>query len=124
MRIFIPEIGTRFTLAKDWTFKIINEQRNAGLAKLKNVTGGDYYYPFGTQEDNSYDGGYGYRYSRGRVPVDPGEHTFPAGTSFEVDRIYVRKGYEEFSSVTFKTYIKRKMLRFFARLDDVNKIEF
>lgn len=118
MRVFVPELGTVLTLAEDWTFKIINEARNAGLAKLQGVMEGDYYFPFGTAEKSPYDG----RQWR-REPKDPGSYTFPAGTSLEVDRIYVRKGNEEYSSLTFKTRVNGKVLRFFAKLDDVNRIE-
>lgn len=122
MQMFIPELGTVFTLAEDWTFKVINEERNKSLAKLMGSPhSDDYYFPFGTKDSDEY---YVNRYGRKRVPIDAGEHTFPAGTSFEVDRIYVRKGNEDFSSVTFKTRVNGKTVRFFAKLDDVNKIVF
>lgn len=119
MRLFIPEIGTILTLAEDWTFKVVNEQRNAGLAEIQGLTTGDYYHPFGTTESDEWRGKFGQR----RVPNDAGSYTFPAGTSLEVDRIYIRKGNEDFSSVTFKTRVKGKVLRFFAKLDDVDKME-
>lgn len=118
MRVFIPEIGTVLTLAAPWEFKLINENRNAGIAKLLGANG-DYYYPWGTTETNEWAN----TYNRQRKPNDPGSYAFPAGTNLEVDRIYVRKGNEEFSSVTFKTHVGNKVLRFFAKLDDVNRIE-
>jgi hypothetical protein len=121
MRMFVPEIGTVFTLAEPWTFKVVNETRNRGLADLMGVKGGDYYFPFGTKENDEYGGS---RYYGRRIPKEAGEYTFPAGTSLEVDRIYVRKGNEDFSSLTFKTRVNGKVLRFFAKLEDVNKIEF
>lgn len=120
MRVFIPELGTILTLAQPWTFTIINENRNRGLAALRGVKNPDYYFPFGTEENKEISGGWNYRQ---RVPVDPGTHTLEAGTNLEVDRIYVRKGNEEFSSVTFKMRVGSKMIRFFAKLDDINKIE-
>lgn len=120
MRVYIPELGTVLTLAEDWTFKVINERRNKGLAEVMGITVHDYYFPFGTKERDEWGDA---RYGSRRQPTDPGSYTFPAGTSFEVDRIYVRKGNEEFSSVTFKTRIKSKTLRFFAKLDDVNRME-
>lgn len=49
--------------------------------------------------------------------------TFPRGTVLEIDRIYIRKNAAEFSSVTFKIREKNKVLRFWAKLEDVNKIE-
>lgn len=65
--------------------------------------------------------------------------TLPKGVILQVDRIYIRKGSSDFSSITFyakelgeinitsrwsgKT-TKRKALRFWANLKDCNKIEF
>jgi cytochrome c1 len=65
--------------------------------------------------------------------------TLPAGTILQVDRIYIRKGASNYSSVTF--YCKslpsvsindrfnpkkkpNKAVRFWVKLDDCNKIEF
>lgn len=123
MQMFIPEIGTVITLAEDWTFKVVNEARNQSLAKLmQDPHAADYYHPFGTKENDEFgvsSSGY-YR----RIPIDPGTYTFKTGTSMEVDRIYVRKGNEDFSSVTFKARVGNKVVRFFAHLNDVNKIVF
>ena len=65
--------------------------------------------------------------------------TIPAGSILKVDRIYIRKGAKDFSSITF--YVRglgeitrtenwtnrkttRKSLRFWAKLADCNTIEF
>lgn len=125
MKIFIPELGTILTLAEDWTFKVVNENRNTSLAKLQGVKG-DYYYPWGTREvpaDDLLDDRYNYSPGPRRRPVDPGNYTIAAGTSLEVDRIYIRKGAADFSSVTFKGRVGGKLIRFFAKLDDVNRME-
>lgn len=55
------------------------------------------------------------------VPV-----TWPKGTVLKIDRIYIRKGLEDFSSLTFTTKPEgmKKQVRFWAKLADVNKIEF
>jgi hypothetical protein len=54
--------------------------------------------------------------------------TLAAGTGLRVDRIYVRKGIADFDSLTFVvTDSPQKVLkgkRFWAKLADVNKIEF
>lgn len=65
--------------------------------------------------------------------------TLPAGTVLAVDRIYIRKGASDFSSITFfakqlgEVEIKNrwsgkskkvKALRFWAKLSDCNTIEF
>lgn len=64
----------------------------------------------------------------------------PAGTILKVDRIYIRKGLKDFSSITFfaeglgevevmrgynwsKKKKKQKSLRFWVKLSDCNKIE-
>lgn len=65
------------------------------------------------------------------------EFTFRAGTELKFDRYYIRQGSPTFDSVTFRTNCwvsqlgdplfsasrKLKNLRFWAKLDDVNRIE-
>ena len=50
----------------------------------------------------------------------------PSGTELKVSRIYIRQGASNYSSVTFYAKIPgvKKSIRFFAKLRDVNKIEF
>lgn len=57
----------------------------------------------------------------------------PAGSLLSIDRIYIRKGVKEFSSLTFylkettwKPLAKKKKgaTRFWAKLQDVNNVEF
>lgn len=68
------------------------------------------------------------------------EYTLPAGSILTLDRIYIRKGVSDFSSLSFN--LNRKSVnpdfsmfaknihtqpgrcRFWAKLEDVNKIEF
>ena len=65
--------------------------------------------------------------------------TLPKGTVLAVDRIYIRKGASDFSSITFfakglgETEVKNrwsgrttkwKAQRFWAKLSDCNQIEF
>lgn len=63
-----------------------------------------------------------------------GTHTFPKGAVLIVDRIYIRQGQDDFDSVTFRAKHyhsaqqtgfgkKGKMVRFWAKLDDVNRME-
>ena len=122
MNLYIPELGTVLVLAKDWTFHVENEKRNAGLAVVmgRKADKDSYYWPFGSTDNPFIEGRWG---GRQQVPVDPGPYTFPKGTELVVDRIYIRKGNEEFSSVTFVTRHGGKQLRFFAKLDDVNRME-
>ena len=133
MKLYIPEIGNQLRLTVDWTFDLYNEYRNATL--LEKI--GD-----------SRDAGW-YQRNIGGSPC-----TIPAGAVLKVDRIYIRKGISEYSSITFcwvgertepkvekhtETHydsfgkpslvpyihkIPRKPVRFWAKLDDVNNIEF
>lgn len=51
--------------------------------------------------------------------------TIPKGCELTVDRIYIRKGGKDFSSISF--YVKgldKTRKRFWAKLDDCNKINF
>lgn len=65
--------------------------------------------------------------------------TLPKGTVLSVDRIYIRKGASDFSSLTFYVHecplpeltpakkgggFKKGRKRFWAKLDDVNRIRF
>jgi hypothetical protein len=77
-----------------------------------------------------------------RIGKDKLEVTLPAGTILSVDRIYIRKGASDFSSITFYAKSlgeiqrqtsrwsrdqkpkKKKSLRFWAKLEDCNKINF
>lgn len=57
--------------------------------------------------------------------------TLPKGTQLKIDRIYIRKGQDEYSSITFyiedcpdKTFKPKKKIRFWVKLSDVNNIIF
>lgn len=133
-RFNIPEIGTKIVLDEDWTFDLYREYRNWTLLEVLEITK--------TYDDDKY-------YSR-----TPTIHriTLPKGTMLTVDRIYIRKGAKEFSSVTFnmpkrttskKTVTRRatyiggpddgkviqwdatkpaRGVRFWAKLADVNRM--
>jgi len=132
MKLYIPEISDEIRLTADWTFDLYNEDRNSSLMEkigdVRKVTwgGGNY----------------------GSIPC-----TIPAGAILKVDRIYIRKGNKEYSSLTFhwkgealpakmepdsdwdnltRTLVPngkffkvpRIPIRFWAKLADVNNIEF
>lgn len=57
------------------------------------------------------------------------EHVFmtiPKDAVLKVDRIYIRKGKGDYSSITFYTQFpgEKKKVRFWAKLEDCNKIKF
>jgi hypothetical protein len=122
MKLYIPEIGDQLRLTEDWTFGLYNEDRNETLMEK-----------IGDRRKVTW-GGAGYS----TIPC-----TIPAGATLKVDRIYIRKGISEYSSITFlwvgerteprmgqkywstvEVKIPRKPVRFWAKLDDVNNIEF
>ena len=121
MKLYIPEIGNSITLTEPWTFDLYNESRNESLMEKvgdvrKSTWGGNNY---------------------GSIPC-----TIPAGATLKIDRIYIRKGGRDYSSITFlwtgealpakiekyldgSTYkVPRIPIRFWAKLEDVNRIEF
>lgn len=123
-RLYVPAIGDRLELVEPWTFKLHNERRNTTL-----------FAALGLKYTDSYDWiGHG-RY--GDKPVDV---TLPAGAVLRVDRIYIRQGLDEFSSLSFfvegtSATVKKlwtddnsgkhkRAVRFWAKLDDCNRIVF
>ena len=117
-RFFVPEIGTFIKLTEDWTFRLHYEYRNESLLNL-----------FGKTFDwREYD-------KRGEKV---GNVTLKAGTELSVNRVYIRQGAKEFSSITFYLNPKSEVtlegkncghravskgkVRFWAKLGDVNKM--
>lgn len=113
--LYLPEIGDELKLTKDWAFDLFDEYRNSGL--WKQVTG--------NESSRSY------RDKMTSVPV-----TLPKGTILAVDRIYIRKGAADFSSLSFRivshadwkkeknSFGSKHIFRFWAKLKDCNTIEF
>lgn len=134
MKMYIPELGDRIVLTKDWSFQLFNEHRNSGLINLLGVKfKGDYYVYNGKQYFHASKTWNRYDVINGRVPgvtfvKETGiEVSLKAGQVLTVDRIYVRKGASDFSSITFNYIGAPKgsgRVRFWAKLADVNTIEF
>lgn len=146
MQLFIPRLGDTLTLSKDWTFSVLNEYRNVSLLAYMDIRS-----PHGsTYVDEKKDL---YRFYREHYPnVQRWPCTLGKGVQLRVDRIYIRKGARDFDSVSFllrnasvagydievtnwaidgrtrrpttHTYREpKKQVRFFAPLDDVNRME-
>lgn len=106
MRIWIPRIGDALLLDVPWTFKLHDESRNDGmrdaLGHPKRVD---------------------WRDNRAAVDV-----TLPKGVELVVDRVYIRQGADEFSSLSFvvKDHPDADSSivgeRFWAKLDEVNNM--
>lgn len=115
MKLFIPTVGSKFKLTKDWSFSVYSDYRNKSLAKFKNS-------PY---EFNDY-------YSATKV----GFLTIPADSVIKIERIYIRKGKEDYDSLTFsikstsleldpdKKKLHKTVARFWSKLEDCNQIEF
>lgn len=111
MKMFIPTIGTVFTLTKNWEFDIYEEYRNYACLQLL----------FPNQKIGKY-GKYG-------TPTPPRKFAFKKGSVLKVDRIYIRKSKAEYDSVSFVLQhdasgeISKKP-RFWVKLADVNTITY
>lgn len=136
-KFYIPDIGEEIKLDKDWTFALYDESRNSGLVKLvwpehEEMAKAEFEknkIEYEKKHNHSYGdfeyGNYYYNFSGQRCK----NVTLNAGTILKVDRIYIRKGKSDYSSITFvltkTTQFKTKNKpRFWVKLDDVNKIEF
>lgn len=151
MKLFIPELGTQLKLTKDWRISVMNERRNyslldaftdssnqlirkaerlqyeiCGWQKTEiNEENKRHYYPnYGLSWDEAVEFYNKYRHLiDSKKPWNTHEEiTIPKGTILEIDRIYIRQGNAGCSSVTFKIRAK-KVLRFWASLEQVNNIE-
>jgi hypothetical protein len=157
MKLYVPEIGDHVRLTDDWTFTLYNEHRNTSLwnhfeceiapevihqRAAKDALRNE----LKKLENKMYPGNVYWRRNSGH-PVDPAdearhtelydllrreEHTtvlIPSGSVLSVDRIFIRKGMDDWSSLTF--YLKecpgislKKKPRFWAKLADCNNIMF
>lgn len=138
MKLYVPEIGTVLQLEKDWEFTLYTERRNAALAKAAgfNYDLSDWIVRSNNGEESLRNG---WRKAKSYYDWQK-EMTLPAGTILTLDRIYIRKGVSEFSSLSFNLtrksvnpdysdfakniYTMTGRCRFWAKLNDVNKIEF
>ena len=107
MKIHIPDIGDTLILTSDWTFSLYYEHRNSDLWEhFFNKK-----FSYGNTEEHE------------TVKLE-------TGSKLTVDRIYIRKGTKDFSSVSFlldilekKRPFGEKGMRFWAKLEDVNRME-
>ncbi|MPQ56369.1 hypothetical protein [Duganella sp. FT27W] len=98
-RLFIPKLGTALKLAADWSFNLAGDRLNDGLFKAL-------------------------RKPRALFTDSGAEVTLPAGTELVVRKYYIRLGQCENDHITFAARINGKSHRFFAKLCDVNRIEY
>jgi hypothetical protein len=121
MKLYVPEISDRLLLTEDWTFQLHPEFRNDDFAMV--MLGME------TRWLGSYLAWFkdGKEVSIGLPPNSSMPVAIPAGMVLIVERIYVRKGASDFSSLTFRIKKEKGAKiygRFWAKLDDCNRIEF
>lgn len=81
MKLYIPSVGDEIRLLADWSPAIHDEPRNASILEFFQVPGFD---P-----------------SKWNNNLPPTKVVIPAGEILKIDRIYIRKGKDDFDSVTF-----------------------
>lgn len=145
MQFYVPTIGDKIFLDKDWTFTLLEEGRNKGLA---DVLGGLHkeevtnyaWFEKGTDRVVSYSALPSHynpdhyeqretrRWTYKKWNSSLMEVTLPRGTELAIDRIYIRKGNPDYDSITFivkstpdKRFKSRKP-RFWVKLKDANRI--
>lgn len=131
MKLYIPSLGNKLKLIEPWSFDLYAERRNDTLwEKLGLPTNAKNHFlspdPITPEEIirfNLVATQTGYRQSyKTRT-------TLPVNSILTVDRIYIKKGGEEFNSVTFNLNtlsagLTKGKCRFWAKLHDVNTMEF
>lgn len=138
MRLFIPDIGTAFQLTEDWAFNLHSEDRNLALSS---AAGFRLYNEKGNRKTKEEFAKFGWEqtHERGYYTDYRKQVVLPMGSILTVDRIYIRRGAAEFSSISFN--LNRKSVdagfskfarilnedkgrcRFWAKLEDCNRIE-
>lgn len=120
-QLFIPELGTSFTLAADWSFDLHAEYRNEKLGEYFNLCANIPRNYRNLWIDKN--GNFTIKYYESKHSYSI---TLPKETVLTIDRIYIRKGQKTFSSVSFfcKLPNVKKRMRFWAKLEDVNKIVY
>lgn len=149
--MFIPPLGFELELREDWHFKLFNELRNTGLIRAAGMEPPQVALPdfwsLSTAEKHAAYTKSVWRLPNGDIPSGRevreiydvcAPFVLRAGTRLKVDRIYMRRGQSDFDSVTFRCNLwasnfgdplftasrRLKSFRFWAKLDDVNKIIF
>lgn len=128
MILCIPTIGQKVRVldGQTWNFHLIAEHRNRAAIQHFHPSEGEettYYDDFDLPPGVNY---YDYFRKHNRAPDRKKWLTsVPAGSVLTIDRIYLRKGKDEFDSITFilnkPKGVKGPMIRFWVRLDEVNQ---
>ncbi len=149
MQFYIPSIGDQIRLLEGWRFRLFAEYRNSAFAAAIFGYGVDGVAQNEKKRDfltdlQSAQFKLDKLKSKSLVPTAQGSPQFrdiwgangdflivtlPKGLILTVDRIYIRKGKEDFDSITFNVPKKTSNVeglngRFWAKLSDVNRLQF
>lgn len=102
-KVFIPQVGDKIELSQHWSCKIFNERRNSSVFDALGVD-------VSSQEGSNID------------------ITFPKGTIFKVNRLYVRAPASSYDSLTLSVISspikKLSKAKFWVKIMDANNMEF
>ena len=121
----IPSLDTKIQLAKPWAFDLYNESRNQKLIETLGLC--PTWRSYWKSRDPNIDlqrRDFSIKHPSGSVIQ---KITLPAGTILGISRIYIRRPFTDFDSVTFsikKGNCPEKHIhgRFWSKLRDVNRI--
>jgi hypothetical protein len=116
MQLFIPTLGQRLKLTKDWKFTLHDERRNSSLKQLIEYSQSKF-----EVEDSIFD----ILTDDTKKKEDKIQCVLPVGTILTVRRIYIRQGAKSYDSVTFSIHSCPDKIkgRFWVKLYDANTIE-
>jgi hypothetical protein len=127
MNLFIPDIGTLLKLEQDWTFTLYSERRTESLMRIF------------SQETIPTDAQLNWNLQTIRQTLYKNQVVeLPRGLVIKVDRVYIRKGLSQFSSITFtvpkpKTKKEKEEMphnvnfascKFWVKLHECNGVQF
>ena len=118
MKLYIPRLGDDLRLTADWTFPVWCEHRNQTLLDVMGYGYDSVKREVWLKKVQAKGGMFGHE----KVPVE--NFTMPVDTVLRVKRIFIRNGARDYDSVSFTAKVKGKGVRFWAKLDDCNGLEF
>lgn len=128
MKMMIPPLGTRIRLTSGWTFSLHYEYRNESVYELLGA-----FQDLKGKKEGLPDDAYTPAHWLDPSEYEPVQVSLTAGTLLTLDRYYIRHGAGDFDSVSFLlpsqprpgySFGKNRLARFWAKLEDVNDIEF
>jgi hypothetical protein len=149
MQFYVPSIGDQIRLLENWRFRLFAEYRNSAFTAsifgygVDGVAQNEKKTDFLTDLKEA-----GFKLNKLKnkpiVQASQGSEQFrdiwgangdflivtlPKGLVLTVDRIYIRKGKEDFDSITFNVPKKTSNVdglngRFWAKLSDINRVQF